>query len=392
VAVAADLKVVALRGSTPSQWPVELKLVCGTSTRIQWEEKSDLKTIYSELLQERDRHASTTPTTDTSTLTPGRSRLRSSPSSISTSRRTGQADAVTLGDQWLAPAIRDGLLMPIPDAHRSRWWASLPPHWRALVTRDDRTGAPSTSGSVYGAPYRWGSTVIGTHGKILRHAGGRPVRDYADLLQPVLRGRVALTGVTRDLLTIALGVHGFSPDTAFDQVKRRLPGGLEPLAETVRRLQRHVLVASTEEHLRAFQTREAWCVVGLSANVVPLATRAGADLTIPESGGTLWADLWCVPRWADGGDGLVGPSPLWPLLAEFGLEPTRAHARPGRSFAEGQSPLLLPHNIYTEEEKGGGGGSGGSGPWRPSRESLTRSAFLPPLSPRDARIFSDMLR
>ena len=32
------------------------------------------------------------------------------------------ADAVTLGDAWLAPAIQQGLLQPIPAAKTSRWW------------------------------------------------------------------------------------------------------------------------------------------------------------------------------------------------------------------------------------------------------------------------------
>lgn len=38
-----------------------------------------------------------------------------------------RADAVTLGDAWLAPAIRAGLLQPIPDAQNSTWWVSRSP-------------------------------------------------------------------------------------------------------------------------------------------------------------------------------------------------------------------------------------------------------------------------
>ena len=36
------------------------------------------------------------------------------------------ADAVMLGDAWLGPAIRAGLLQPIPDALASWWWVRLP--------------------------------------------------------------------------------------------------------------------------------------------------------------------------------------------------------------------------------------------------------------------------
>jgi hypothetical protein len=37
-----------------------------------------------------------------------------------------KADAVTLGDAWLAPAIQAGLIQPIPAALESRWWVSVP--------------------------------------------------------------------------------------------------------------------------------------------------------------------------------------------------------------------------------------------------------------------------
>lgn len=33
-----------------------------------------------------------------------------------------KADAVTLGDAWLAPAISRGLIQPIPDPADSAWW------------------------------------------------------------------------------------------------------------------------------------------------------------------------------------------------------------------------------------------------------------------------------
>lgn len=43
---------------------------------------------------------------------------------------------MTLGDAWLGPAIRGGLVRPIPDAQRCRWWRALGPRWHALVQRD----------------------------------------------------------------------------------------------------------------------------------------------------------------------------------------------------------------------------------------------------------------
>lgn len=35
------------------------------------------------------------------------------------------ADAVTLGDSWLGPAIKAGYLQPLQDVDSYRWWVSL---------------------------------------------------------------------------------------------------------------------------------------------------------------------------------------------------------------------------------------------------------------------------
>jgi hypothetical protein len=41
----------------------------------------------------------------------------------------GIADVVTLGDSWLAPAIRRRLVQPITSAETYRWWQRLPRRW-----------------------------------------------------------------------------------------------------------------------------------------------------------------------------------------------------------------------------------------------------------------------
>ena len=54
-------------------------------------------------------------------------------------KKTRGVDCATLGDEWLAPAIVNGLIRPVPNAESSLWYRSLPPVWRALVRRDPRT-------------------------------------------------------------------------------------------------------------------------------------------------------------------------------------------------------------------------------------------------------------
>ena len=75
-------------------------------------------------------------------------------------KKTRGADCATLGDEWLAPAIVNGLIRPVPNAESSLWYRSLPPVWRALVRRDPRTGGVSSSGLIYGAPYRFGCATL----------------------------------------------------------------------------------------------------------------------------------------------------------------------------------------------------------------------------------------
>jgi hypothetical protein len=46
----------------------------------------------------------------------------------------GIADVVTLGDGWLAPAIRRCLVQPITSAETYRWWQQAPDSLVYLTT------------------------------------------------------------------------------------------------------------------------------------------------------------------------------------------------------------------------------------------------------------------
>jgi len=55
---------------------------------------------------------------------------------------------------------------------------------------------------------RWGATLVAYRKDRLLRRGGHAILDWADLLQPQLRGRVALTGSSRELLGLALKTLG----------------------------------------------------------------------------------------------------------------------------------------------------------------------------------------
>jgi spermidine/putrescine-binding protein len=70
------------------------------------------------------------------------------------------ADVCTLGDAWLAPAIREGLIMPLPGGRdQAAWWGGLPPRLKQLACRDAR-GRPDPNGALWGLPYRWGCVLF----------------------------------------------------------------------------------------------------------------------------------------------------------------------------------------------------------------------------------------
>ncbi|NJO53272.1 MAG: polyamine ABC transporter substrate-binding protein, partial [Leptolyngbyaceae cyanobacterium RM2_2_4] len=64
------------------------------------------------------------------------------------------ADLVTLGDYWLASAIRQELIQPLQLEDLPEW-EKLPDRWQDLVRRD-RQGQLDPEGELSGCPYRLG--------------------------------------------------------------------------------------------------------------------------------------------------------------------------------------------------------------------------------------------
>lgn len=241
------LRVVALRGSVPGAWPADFKGVAGKHAKLAFEQRAQLADIYSELTAGRhasrgiavthvhrrhvqeSRHLKTLCTFTLVHTKSAADRERSQQARKDgccrrKKKSAAQADAVTLGDAWLAPAIQQGALQPIPTLERWRWWVRpasrctdqthlfqqdincfgssidsytmsdphpplsdinwaalgcqratsslvrkvtagcilqemLPPRWRQLVRRDG-SGRLDPQGAVWGAPYRWGCTLI----------------------------------------------------------------------------------------------------------------------------------------------------------------------------------------------------------------------------------------
>jgi len=359
------LRVVALRGAAPAEWGADFRTALGRRGALAFEARPQFSTLWKELGDPAGKGSA------------------------------GTADAVSLGDEWLGPAIATGRLQPVPDAETARWWVSrrwgrgwrgsrrgrrraptrplfllqrsLSPRWQALLRRDPATGRPTPRGRVYGAPFRWGCTLLAARPRSLAaRPGARPVADWGDLVQPALRGRVAFSESPREFLTAALGVARLPPSPTAAQLSGR--GPRLALRDAVARLRDAALLISDRDAPRALASGDALAAVGSSATLAPLAMRSSAVETVaPASGTALWADVWAVPAFAGGGVGGAGPSPLLPAWLELPLAPARADPALGLRGG-GASPLLLP-------AKGRG--------WRPAAAGgepsyLLRGALPPP--------------
>ncbi|KAL3137083.1 hypothetical protein ABBQ32_006668 [Trebouxia sp. C0010 RCD-2024] len=356
-----DLRVVALKGSVPNQWVQDFKQALGKYGILRLHQKGQLQDIYSEL----------------------------GPNKKKISART--ADAVTLGDSWLGPAIQAGYLQPLQDVESYRWWDAMAPRWRHLVTRNS-SGESDSGGQVWAVPYRWGCTLVAYNREYLCKRGGVAIRDWSDLLQPRLRGRLAFLDSPREFVGVGLKTLGLPFNCSQAQLEA---SGITvgQLKERLQQLRLQVRVFSNHEHTRALTAHDVWAVVGSSTDLSPLASRSfDVSVTAPTSGTVLWADLWAVPAHATGGSRMQGPSPLLPAWLEFGLMPSRVQH--SRGLQQGAAPLQLSDSVTSMSE----GMQAGTddvdellADTMPDAQTLMRSEFLLPLDQETILMYNSVL-
>jgi putative spermidine/putrescine transport system substrate-binding protein len=203
-------------------------------------------------------------------------------------QRNGQvipADLVTLGDAWLAVAIRQGLLQPLEVGAA---WENLDERFRALVRRDDQ-GLPGSQGTIWGAPYRWGGTAIAYRKDILQEKGIAPPQDWEDLWRSEFRSRLSLLDQPREVIGLVLKSLGqsYNPQT-LDQPELKAKLG---------QLHRQASFYSNDNYLQPLVLGDTWIAQGSSLDLLRQArTMEAIEVVFPASGTALWADLWVRPK------------------------------------------------------------------------------------------------
>lgn len=270
------------------------------------------------------------------------------------------ADLVTLGDYWLAPAIEQKLIQPLPIDTLSGW-QQLPQQWQALVRRNNE-GKLDSSGQVWGAPYRWGSTVIAYRKDKFDALGWTPT-DWADLWREELRDRISILDNYREAIGLTLKRLGSSYNT---QQLDTVPN----LKETLLKLHQQVKLYSSNNYLQPLVLGDTWLAVGWSSDVLPLIKRdPQIAAVIPQSGTALWTDVWVQPTPATDRSNSSSLAAQW---IDFCWQPNPANAI--SLFTDAASPTLINRDSANIPE-----GIGDNPLLLPPAQIIEKSEFLSPL-------------
>ena len=240
---------------------------------------------------------------------------------------------VSLGDYWLQSAIAQNLIEPL--ALSDEQLAPLPLQWQQFVTRDKQGQLPaptaaSDSVSLWAAPYKVQTLMI-----VYRHSQvrqlteavesgralpdsspsespvsvevNRPFQRWQDLLQPSLRGRIALPdhpnlviGLLQKMQTGRFNAGFDSSVSSSASVVRLVEKLREQFAAPFAELNQQVRTYDSTTALKALINEDVQVAVAWSGDV-QLALQRYRDLrvAVPEEGSLLSADMWVRPKGSD---------------------------------------------------------------------------------------------
>jgi putative spermidine/putrescine transport system substrate-binding protein len=197
------------------------------------------------------------------------------------------SDLVTLGDAWLGKAIQDKLIQPLTLTEIASW-KKLGSCWQALVKRDE-AGNLDLQGQIWGAPYRWGTTLIAYDSDKFKTLGWTPT-NWGDLWREELRHRIAVVDQPREIIGLTLKKLGYSYNSPnLSQIPN--------LSSQLQALNQQVKYYSSQYYLQPLIIGDVWLSVGWSSDILPLiAKNRKIKAIIPQSGTSIWTDIWVQPR------------------------------------------------------------------------------------------------
>jgi len=344
----AKLRVQLLKGSLPNQVLQKFRTKMQQTASLEFASVEQLGSLF-------DRLQSWQQNGQKPTEEDWRSRLPL-PSWLKP-QNTNPAHLVTLGDYWLAAAIRQNLIQPLNPAQLSQW-SQLPNRWQELVRRN-QAGQFDATGDVWAAPYRWGYTVIAYNRDKFKSLDWKP-QDWGDLWREELRDRISLPNHPREVIGLTLKHLGKSYNT-------ENPNQVPDLTAQLSRLHQQVKLYSSDTYLQPLILGDTWLAVGWSNEIISVMQRhRQIAAVVPQSGTALWADLWVNPTQAS------SDRTLEYQWIDFCWQPQIA--RQILLLGKTNSPIPLqidPDNIQTELHS----------LLVPNENILDKSEFLRPLTP-----------
>jgi putative spermidine/putrescine transport system substrate-binding protein len=197
------------------------------------------------------------------------------------------ADLITLGDVWLSQAIEQKLIEPL-NSQDLQAWKQLPERWQSLVKRNEK-GQLDEAGKIWGAPYRWGCTLIVYDSDKFKDFGWTPT-DWRDLWRKEIQGRISLLNEPREVIGFTLKKLGYSYNEA-DLNK------VSDLKKELLALQKQVKFYDSQNYLQPLILGDTSVAVGWSGDILPiLNANPNLKAIIPQSGTALWTDIWVKPK------------------------------------------------------------------------------------------------
>ncbi|MFP4652068.1 MAG: extracellular solute-binding protein [Phormidium sp.] len=264
-------------------------------------------------------------------------------------RRSPQIPHLSLlGHSWLPKAIENQLIQPL-EAESWSNWTSLPEtpiNWRELPRRGDR---------LWGAPYRWGTTVIVYRKDKFAQLGWTP-QDWSDLWREELRGRLALLDSPREVIGLTLKKLGYS-------YNHDRPQDVPELLNELQALQEQVLFYSSTAIQQPLLRGDVWVAIGSSRDMLAIPQYGQqVEAVVPQSGAALWADYWVRP--AD-----VTAHELSDRWIDFCWQPRIAEQLSLLGFATSPQVLATPREDLPESLRR-------NGVLLPDGDRLQRSEFI----------------
>jgi putative spermidine/putrescine transport system substrate-binding protein len=276
-------------------------------------------------------------------------------------------DLISLGDYWLQLAIEKKLIQSL-DVGKVQQWSALPKRYQELVTRNDK-GLIDVQGKIWGAPYRWGNTVIIYRRDKFKENNWAPIQDWADLWRPELRNYVSLLNHPREVIGLVLK----KLNKSYNETNLNSINELEP---ELKKLHQQVKFYSLTQYIEPLLMGDTFAAVGWSQDILPSIYRySDLAVVVPQSGTAQSADVWVSPR------GRQTQQELLTQWINFLWQPEIAEQIALRTYTHSPIPVNIEKSQVQEELRNS---------LLISQNVLDNSEFLHPLPPEVEKQYIDL--